>query len=496
MTSSSLLRFTTLLLLALAPLGCGPNELVSSSGDEPLAPSESPLGGARPKSGVMFQAFYWDVPQGGTWYDRVREQVPRLSNMRGGYGVDTVWLPPPSKGAAGPFSMGYDPYDHFDLGQLDQKGSTETRFGSQTELKALIAQLHERGIWAMADIVLNHRSGGDGEFNPKTRGNTWTDFSKVKSGRNGWHWPEFHPNDVEAFDPGAFGGFPDIAYRDAKPYGDMAEWMRWLRDGANAGFDAWRFDYVKGIEPWVPKDMKAQTGSPFSVGEFWDSNTNTLAWWTSAANMSAFDFAAYYTLKDIVLNGGGGGHLPNLIDPARSFAARDPMHAVTFAANHDTDELSRDKMLAYAFILTYQGVPTIFWKDYFDFGLSNLGGQSGNGIDALVWVRGRLGGGAPNIELLKTDDGDLLIYGSRGWSAQTPGYVVVLNDSPTAWRGAWVNTGNAFLRGKNVEAYAWHSTVAGQNVKPEPKTVRGDGWVELWAPPRGYAVYSVAGISP
>ena len=472
--------------------GCGPQSVDAVPGPA----SSSSLATAHQRSGVMLQGFYWDVPAGGTWYDTVKAAVPQLADMRGGYGVDLVWLPPPSKAAGGGLSMGYDPYDYYDLGQLEQKGTVETRFGSQAELRGLIGALHDRGLLAMADIVLNHRSGGESEANPRVGHPTWTDFSRVKSGKSTWHWSEFLPNGLHGADPGAFAGFPDVAYADAAPYGDMRAWLSWLRSPDNAGFDAWRFDYVKGLYPWVPKDMKAGTGNVFSVGEYWDANTDTLDWWTSAADMSAFDFAAYYTLRDIVLDGSGGGHLPNLVDPRRTFAARSPLRAVTFAANHDTDELTRDKMLAYAFILTYQGLPSIFWKDYFDYGLKNLGGQVGNGIDALVWVRGRLAQGAPRIELLETRDGDCLIYGSLGWSVAAPGYVVVLNDSPTAWKGHWVNTGNPFLRGQRLEPYAWHSTVPGQNVRPMDKAVSGDGWVELWAPPRGYAVYSLAGLRP
>jgi hypothetical protein len=37
---------------------------------------------------------------------------------------------------------------------------------------------------------------------------------------------------------------------------------------------------------------------------------------------------------------------------------------------------------------------------------------------------------------LKTDDGDLLIYEDQDGNASSPGYIGVLNDSASAWRGA------------------------------------------------------------
>lgn len=484
-----LIKSMLAIALALFLVSCSNGLMPESSQNADLASR-----GVGNNSGVMMQGFYWDVPGGGNWYNTLKNKADDLANMSGGYGIDVIWFPPASKAEGGGYSMGYDPYDYYDLGQYYQKGTVETRFGSQQELKSAISRYHSYGIEVMADIVLNHRSGGQSEWNPVTNSNTWTDFSQVASGEARWHWYDFHPNNYSSNDSGAFGGYPDVTYTSGSPYNDMKDWMNWLMNDNNAGFDQWRFDYVKGIYPWVVKDMKAATGSPFSVGEYWDSNTSTLDWWTREANMSAFDFATYYTLADICNNTSGGGYLPNLVDHSKSFASKNPYRAVTFVGNHDTDEIYNDKMLAYAFILTYQGYPMIWYKDYFDYGLDDLGGQWGNGIDQLVWVRGQLAGGAPSIEQLKTNDGDLLIYGAYGSSSSSPGYIVVINDHPSSWKGSWVQTNNGYLRGKTLKSYAWYSSNGSQNYQPSSKYANSSGWVELWAPPRGYAVYSVNGL--
>lgn len=451
------------------------------------------------KSGTMMQGFYWDVPAGGTWYNTMKGKASALANMAGGYGIDVIWFPPVSKCDNGAYSMGYDPYDYYDLGQYNQKGSTETRFGSQAELKSAIATFASYGIASMADIILNHRSGGASEWNPYTNSNTWTNFTAVASGKNKWTYKCFHPNATHSADSGVFGGFADLCFSTGGgaagyPYYDSKTWMNWLKSTTNAGFTQWRFDYVKGIEPWVVKDMKAATGGVFSVGEYWDTNMSTLDWWTSNANASVFDFPLLYTMQDICCNTGGGGYIPNLIDSSKSYAARNPTRSVTFCGNHDTDPISTDKMLAYAFTLTYKGYPMIWWKDYFNYGLAGLGGQWGNGIKQLVWVRGKLGGAAPSIQLLKTNDGDQLIYGCYGKSTTSPGYIVILNDNATAWKGSWVQTGNSYLKGKTLKCYAWYSPKSGQNYQPASKYCDANGWVEVWAPPRGYAVYSVDGL--
>ncbi len=73
--------------------------------------------------GVMMQTFHWDCPREDKkefqWWNHVNEKVPSLAEV----GFTSLWLPPIHKAANlfGP-SMGYDPYDYYDLGEFDQKG--------------------------------------------------------------------------------------------------------------------------------------------------------------------------------------------------------------------------------------------------------------------------------------------------------------------------------------------------------------------------------------
>jgi alpha-amylase len=154
-------------------------------------------------------------------------------------------------------------------------------------------------------------------------------------------------------------------------------------------------------------------------------------------------------------------------------------------------------MMAYAIIVTYQGYPCIFWKDYYNYGLATGGGSGsgwGNGINQLVWCREKLANGGPNIQILKSNDPQCLIYGSYGVSSSSPGYIVVVNSNPSNWKGYTVTTGNGYLKNQTLKAYAWSSTVSGQNVAPNNQWCDGNGNVQAWAAPRGYAVYSVNGL--
>ncbi len=116
--------------------------------------------------GVLLQAFYWDCPAAegceGGWLRKIMARLPDLAAD----GFSALWLPPSSK-AAEWNSMGYDPYDYFDLGEFNQKGRAETWFGSRQDLLDFIRAAHQNSLQVYADVVLNHNSGGDAqEVNP------------------------------------------------------------------------------------------------------------------------------------------------------------------------------------------------------------------------------------------------------------------------------------------------------------------------------------------
>lgn len=407
-------------------------------------------------SGVMMQAFYWDVPAGGTWWNTVNGKVQDWSNA----GIDAIWLPPASKAQNGAFSMGYDPFDYFDFGQYNQMGSIETRFGSLSELQNLISSAHNAQLSVIADIVLNHNSGGDLELNPVNGQNNWTDFNPA-SGKFYRSFNDFHPNWNYNNDTGVFGGFPDLSH--AQPY--VQDWLwkntnsvaKYYRD--SIGFDGWRFDYVKGFEPWVVKDWKNEVGG-FSVGEYWDGNAQTLDWWSGQAEVSAFDFACYYAM-DAAFD---GNDLNRLNDDM--LWKRNAMKAVTFVTNHDTDEIFQGKMLAYAYILTHEGYPTIFYRDYEEW-------LNKERLNNLIWIHNNLAGGSTNI--LYTDNDE---YVARRNGYNNAGLVVYINNA-NYWQERWIETN---WSNTQIKDYTGHSNW-------EPYT-QGGKWVKIQVPPNSYSVWA------
>ena len=128
--------------------------------------------------GVILQAFYWDCPKAENrehqWSVFIKSKLPSIARA----GFTALWLPPANK-AAGWKSMGYDPYDYYDLGEFDQKGGVPTWFGSKAELLDLIQSAHALGLQVYADLVFNHNSGADAqEPNPIDGQSRWTKFAR------------------------------------------------------------------------------------------------------------------------------------------------------------------------------------------------------------------------------------------------------------------------------------------------------------------------------
>ena len=440
---------------------------------------------------ALMQAFHWDCPredqQEFQWWNFVRTKVAGLAEL----GFEALWLPPAHKAAniAGP-SMGYDPYDYYDLGEFDQKGSLKTWFGSKQELLDLIQTAHEHGMSVIADMVINHNSGADAtETNPITGETRWTLFN-ARSGKFPRNWECFHPNPYESWDESTFGDMPDLSHRNPYVFGEILKLARWLVE--EIGFDGFRYDFVKGYGAITVTAIQeyryVRAGKPFQpygVAEHWDSAA-AIEQWVNVTNFSnmnpvdAFDFPLREMLKALCDQYGFSLHR---LTTWETLLQKQPHTTVTFVENHDLRDagrpISNDKMLAYSYIMTHQGFPCVYWKDYYNHGLAAE--NTPHGLAALAQAHRDFAGGEAQV-LWVADD---LYIMQRGGHGEQRGLIYVLNNRGDRWNGNWVTT-----QWQNVEftPVAWWSKTALH--RPENQRAHADGRAQFWAPPRGYAVYA------
>jgi alpha-amylase len=311
---------------------------------------------------ILLQAFHWDSPdvrrndsaRSPRWYRVIEENAVRIKNS----GFTLVWFPPPSDSVE---KHGYEPRE---LNKLDSE------YGSESELRAAISKLSP--VKAIADIVINHRSGSSSESdftNP-----VWDDAQVVVDNDEGSGRKSMNT------DTGNAAPFSrDLDHKSSIVSLGIKDWMNSLK--SRVGFRGWRYDFVKGYAPWAIELYNRGTRPEFSVGEFFDGNLQAIINWIDSTHPDpslrsmAFDFPLRDALYQAVV--WRNYHWLKYIDKAPGLVGTWPDKAVTFLENHDTEDVRNkqysswfpggDQMLqGYAYLLTHPGVPCIFWRDIYD----------------------------------------------------------------------------------------------------------------------------------
>ena len=324
-------------------------------------------------SGVMLQGFSWDAYDYSQW--TVLEK--QADDMKGF--IDLVWLPQSGKCIETNQVMGYKPYYYF---------NQNSSFGTEAELKSLIAKFKANGIGAIADVVVNHRNT-DGWFtfpaetyNGVTYKMLSTDICKNDDGgKAATQATKEGVSLSQNYDEGTdFGGCRDIDHKSANVQKIIKAYLKFLKE--DIGYTGFRYDMVKGFSGTHVADYNDATGVKFSVGEYWDGNESIINWINKTNKKSAaFDFQFRYNVRDAI------GVKDNKIVSSPNWSKlksdynlmHDPVYrqyAITFVENHDMqyrsadeqlDPLKRDTLAANAYMLAMPGTPCVFqphWRAY------------------------------------------------------------------------------------------------------------------------------------
>ena len=366
-------------------------------------------------NGAMMQFFHWYTPADGSLWKLLAERAASLSEA----GITAVWMPPAYKGAGGGADPGYGVYDLFDLGEFDQKGSIRTKYGTREEYLRAIEAAHAAGLQVYADVVFNHKTGGDNveefkatPYNPDNRNEAigelqsikaWTNFTFPGRGTTysslQWHWWHFNAVDTNA----AATDFRAVYLFEGKDFNDEVDQEKGNFDylmGCNldidnpdvrkelmywgewyvglTGVDGFRFDAVKHVGAdffveWLNHLRNHTDRDLFAVGEYWSEIDKALEYFikTTERNLMLFDPVLHYSFASAGREE-GAYDLRTILD--RSLVKDHPDMAVTIVSNHDTQPLQSlesvvepwFKPLAYAIILLRRGgYPCVFFPDYY-----------------------------------------------------------------------------------------------------------------------------------
>lgn len=355
--------------------------------------------------GVMLQGFYWDSYQDSKWTN-LTNQVDELSSY-----FNLIWVPNSgqtkedqynSSGNWGYENMGYMPVYWL---------KHNTCFGTEAELKAMIAAFKAKGTGIIEDVVINHKNGLTNwadfpdekvTIGDKTYTLTWAQDMEALWGickndelfwdnglHNGTQYKYANSTEdclVNDDEGDNFDGCRDLDHTNAQVQQNIATYLDFLVN--ELGYAGFRYDMVKGyagyyvgkynseLRPKLPANQEF-----FSVGEYWDASYNNVVgnWinetvWPRNEDQgkiqsAAFDFPLKYSINDAFNNGHWGvlqGNKGIAGDPNMS------RYCVTFVDNHDTyrndyDRVNNNVLAANAFILGLPGTPCIFlphWQQY------------------------------------------------------------------------------------------------------------------------------------
>lgn len=372
------------------------------------------------------QYFHWYYPADGSLWNKIREEAPRLAAI----GINALWLPPAYKGTRGAHSDGYDVYDLYDLGEFDAKGSVRTKYGTKEEYLQAIAALHEAGIQAYVDIVVNHMGGGDEtetipvlKMDPEDRNVAISEPYEIEAftrftfpGRGGqysqfeWNhscfsgvdydhgrgetgiynilnehgadWEEMISDEKGNFD---YLMFCDLEFRNPAVREELKRWGEWYYQ--TTGFDGLRLDAVKHIAPqfyneWLGHMRHVSGKELFAVGEYWaPGNLELLHRYIEATDgqIALFD-APLQCRFHTASKAGKDFDLSTIFHD--TLVSTHPHLAVTLVGNHDTQPLQSLEApvepwflpLAYALILLREkGYPCVFYPDLYSAEYSDVG---------------------------------------------------------------------------------------------------------------------------
>lgn len=384
-------------------------------------------------NGVMMQYFHWYSPSDGSLWNQVAESAEELAKL----GITSLWLPPAYKGTGGGMDVGYGVYDLFDLGEFDQKGSVRTKYGTKEEYLRAIQAAQAVGIRIYADVVFNHKLGGDEEeeveatpFNPDNRNEPVGEYQTIKAwthftfpGRGDkysslkWHWWHFDAIDYNAYNASENaiyllkdkefdrntdlekGNFDylmgcDLDMQNPEVQGELKYWGEWYVD--TTGVDGFRFDAVKHVaadffQEWMNHVSHYAQRDLFAVGEYWSYEVEALHSFIETTNgkVQLFDAPLHYNFHRASQEG-DSYDMRQIFD--NTLVQQQPTLAVTLTENHDSQPLQSlesvvepwFKPLAYALILLRrEGYPCIFYADYYG---AHYKDNGNDGNEYEIWL--------------------------------------------------------------------------------------------------------------
>jgi alpha-amylase len=239
---------------------------------------------------------------------------------------------------------------------------------------------------------------------------------------------------------------------------------------------------------------------PFIVGEYWAKDGRYIKEWVDnvaqgGADVHVFDFPLKFILTEMCDKSGDEFDMSRLAHAGmiRGFALP-AKNVVTFVDNHDTGKehdkwLVKDYAMAYAYILTHEGTPCLFYPHFYAVTQHDVDNPSLEvtapldlqlAIRKLIDIRRQYLGGT--LAVLTESDKHLYVARRQG-NGKKDGAIIVLNNHDTDTLSITLNV--------NPDGFTdWSGQTLVNLCNPEEKIiVMHNGQATLSGPSRGYSIW-------
>ncbi|KAK7539152.1 glycoside hydrolase superfamily [Phyllosticta citricarpa] len=287
-------------------------------------------------------------------YRGIINQLDYIQNM----GFTAIWISPITYNLEGDTGDGtaYHGYWQQDLYRLNEN------FGTADDLKDLATALHDRGMYLMVDVVVNHNAW-PGDY-------TTVDYSNFNpfNSQNDYHsYCEITNYDDQANVEDCWLGSSNVELVDLNTDSStvVSGYNSWITElVSNYSIDGLRIDTVKHVDKAFWPDFNTAAGV-FCTGEIFDGDPTYTCPYQDYLD-SVLNYPVYYPLiRAFTSPSGSISDLASSINTVKS-TCKDSTLLGTFSENHDvtrfaslTADLSQARNVL-AFTLLHDGIPILY----------------------------------------------------------------------------------------------------------------------------------------
>ena len=285
---------------------------------------------------------------GGTW-NGLASKLNYISTL----GFDAIWISPVIENTPD----GYHGYWAKNLSAVN------TNFGSPEDLKNLVKEAHQMGMWIMVDVVANHMGGVIGDintFSPFNQNNHYHDCTGCDSNCD---ITDFNTLFSENCEHCRLAGLPDLNQDNSFVSSMLNTWIKSLVSDFN--FDGIRVDTVPEVKPAFWHTFNEAAGC-YAVGEVFNGDPKYVAPFQGAALDGILSYPMFFQIRNVFTGQQSFKQLQQLSDDMPN-QFQDVTLLGTFVDNHDNVRflnIKNDRTLyknALIHVLFSSGIPIIYY---------------------------------------------------------------------------------------------------------------------------------------